>query len=90
MGGSRIWTEGPLPFDRLSPVDFERLCSALLAAEGHTEIRHWGAAGSEQGCDLVSVAKDGRPVVTQCKRVDALGPKDAAVEVRKVRPGDGI
>ena len=84
MGGSRAWTEATLPFERLSAADFERFCCALLAAEGHREVRHWGAAGSEKGCDLVSIDPDGRRVVTQCKRVGSLGPRDAETEVRKV------
>ncbi len=84
MGANRVRTEAALPFERLSPPDFERLCLALLAAEGHTRIRHWGAAGAEDGCDLVSAAGDGRPVVTQCKRVRSLGPTAAVAEVRKV------
>lgn len=84
MGGTRVWTEATLPFERLSPADFERLCFALLAAEGHSRLRHWGAAGSEKGCDLVSVGPDGRRTVTQCKRVSSLGPRDAEGEVRKV------
>jgi formylglycine-generating enzyme required for sulfatase activity len=84
MGGRRITTEATLPFERLSPKDFERLCFALLAAEGHTDRRHWGAAGSEGGCDLVSTAPDGRRVVTQCKRVKSLSPDAAEKELRKV------
>ncbi|MCH8883717.1 MAG: restriction endonuclease [SAR324 cluster bacterium] len=84
MGGNRTWTEAKLPFGDLSPIDFERLCCALLTAEGHSQVRHWGAAGAEQGCDLVSVDRDGRRVVTQCKRVKELGPTEAEVEVRKV------
>ena len=84
MGGSRVWTEATLPFESLSPVDFERLCFALLAAEGHQSIRHWGAAGSEEGCDLLSDDGSGRRVVTQCKRVQSLGPAEAETEVRKV------
>jgi hypothetical protein len=84
MGGTRVRTEATLPFERLSPADFERLCLALLAAEGHSHVRHWGAAGSEKGCDLVSTGPDGRRTVTQCKRVGSLGPRDAEGELRKV------
>ena len=82
MGGHRTWTEAKLPFNDLSPIDFERLCCALLAAEGHSEIRHWGAAGAEGGCDLVSVDGQGRRQITQCKRVQNFGPADAKKEIR--------
>ncbi len=75
---------GPLPFETLDPKTFERFCFALLAAEGHSELRHWGDAGSEKGCDLVSVDQEKRRVVTQCKRVKELGPTDAEKEVAKV------
>lgn len=56
-----------LPFLNISPKAFERFCFALLAAEDHTELRHWGDAGNEKGCDIVSVDPEGRRMVTQCK-----------------------
>jgi hypothetical protein len=41
----------PLPFDKLSPHDFERLCLWLVEREGYEHAEHLGAAGSEQGRD---------------------------------------
>ena len=84
MGGNRVFTEARLPFGTLSPKDFERLCAALLAAEGHSQIRHWGDSGADKGYDLVSFDKHGSLVGTQCKRVQEFGPSKAEKEVRKV------
>ena len=39
-----------LPFDKLAPRDFERLCLWLVEREGWERAEHLGAAGSEQGC----------------------------------------
>jgi hypothetical protein len=41
-----------LPFDKLSPRDFERLCLWLVEREGYKRAEHLGAAGSEQGHDM--------------------------------------
>lgn len=35
-----------LPFDKLSPRGFERLCLWLVQREGHEHAEHLGAAGS--------------------------------------------
>ena len=42
-------TTQTLPFDKLSPRDFERLCLWLVEREGYEKAEHLGAAGSEQG-----------------------------------------
>ncbi|GEM_PF-2999778 len=50
-------TTHTLPFDKLSPRDFERLCPwlvereepALSLSKGYERAEHLGAAGSEQG-----------------------------------------
>lgn len=47
-------TTRTLPFDRLSPRDFERLCLWLVEREGYEHAEHLGAAGSGQGCDIVA------------------------------------
>jgi len=63
-------TTHTLPFDRLSPRDFERLCLWLIEREepalpvpsaaegslskGYERAEHLGAAGSEQGRDIVA------------------------------------
>jgi hypothetical protein len=76
-------TAHSLPFDRLSPRDFERLCLWLVEAEGYTEAEHLGAAGSEQGRDLLAW-RDGAQWAFQCKRVQNFYPKQALAEVEKV------
>ena len=47
-------TTHTLPFDKLSPRDFERLCLWLVEREGYERAEHLGAAGSEQGRDIVA------------------------------------
>ena len=42
-------TTHTLPFDKLSPRDFERLCLWLVEREGYERAEHLGAAGSEHG-----------------------------------------
>ncbi len=71
-------TEHNLPFSELADRRFEQLCCALLESEGHTDVRHWDAAGNEGGCDVVSTAPDGSRWVTQAKRTQSFGPKPAA------------
>ena len=47
-----------MPFDKLSPRDFERLCLGLVQREGYGRAEHLGAAGSEQGRDIVAWRED--------------------------------
>jgi Restriction endonuclease len=65
-----------LPFSSLSPAEFERLCLALVRREGYDQPQHLGAAGSDDGRDIVAF-REGRRVVFQCKRYEKLGPRDA-------------
>ncbi len=76
-------TTHTLPFDKLAPRDFERLCLWLVEREGYEQARHLGAAGSEQGRDIVAW-RAGRLWAFQCKRVQNFGPRDALAEVEKV------
>ena len=76
-------TTHTLPFDKLSPRDFERLCLWLVEREGYERAEHLGAAGSEQGRDIVAWS-EGALWAFQCKRVRSFGPKDALAEVEKV------
>jgi tetratricopeptide (TPR) repeat protein len=72
-----------LPFDKLSPRDFERLCLWLVEREGYERAEHLGAAGGEQGRDII--AWRGHELwAFQCKRVQRFGPQDALTEVEKV------
>jgi len=47
-------TTHTLPFDELSPRDFERLCLWLVERKGDERAEHLGAAGNEQGRDIVA------------------------------------
>ncbi len=55
-------TTHTLPFNKLAPRDFERLClwlvereePALRLSKGYERAEHLGAAGSEQGRDIVA------------------------------------
>jgi hypothetical protein len=47
-------TTHTLPFGKLSPRDFERLCLWLVEHEGYERAKHLGAAGSEQGRDIIA------------------------------------
>ena len=76
-------TTHPLPFNQLSPRDFERLCLWLVEREGFQNAEHLGASGSEQGRDLIAW-HDGEKWAFQCKRVKQFGPKDALEEAQKV------
>jgi formylglycine-generating enzyme required for sulfatase activity len=76
-------TTHPLPFHQLSPRDFERLCLWLVEREGYERAEHLGAAGSEQGRDIIA-SLEGELWAFQCKRVQRFGPKSALVEVDKV------
>ncbi len=76
-------THHPLPFERLSPADFERLCLWLVERQGYDRVEALGEAGSEQGRDVVAW-KDGRRVAFQCKRVKQFSPKSAVAEIEKV------
>ena len=80
---SQTGTTHPLPFKNLSPRDFERLCLWLVEREGYSRAEHLGAAGRDQGLDIVAWRK-GTRWGSQCKRVQYLGPKNALAEVKKV------
>jgi hypothetical protein len=74
----------PLPFERLAPLEFERLCLWLVQREGFTRAEHLGEAGSEGGRDVVAWM-DGRRFVFQCKRVQAFAAAQAKKEIEKLR-----
>jgi len=76
-------TTHTLPFDKLSPRDFERLCLWLVEREGYERAGHLGAAGSEAGRDVVAW-REGELWAFQCKRVRRFGPRNALAEVEKI------
>jgi HJR/Mrr/RecB family endonuclease len=71
-------TTHTLPFDKLSPRDFERLCLWLVEREGYERGEHLGAAGSEQDRDIVAW-REGAQWAFQCKWARSFGPKDVLV-----------
>ncbi|HEV7505734.1 MAG TPA: tetratricopeptide repeat protein [Thermoanaerobaculia bacterium] len=73
-----------LPFDKLAPLEFERLCLWLVQREGYSRIEHLGEAGSEGGRDVVAW-KDGLRFVFQCKRVQSFTASHARKEIEKLR-----
>lgn len=73
-----------LPFEKLAPGDFERLCLWLVEREGYSRVEHLGEAGSDGGRDVVAW-KDGRRFVFQCKRVQAFNTSQARKEIVKLR-----
>jgi hypothetical protein len=75
-----------LPFDKLSPLDFERLCLWLVEREGYARVEHLGLAGSEQGRDVVAYkpTPDGDELwYFQCKRYASIRAKTLKDEVDK-------
>jgi formylglycine-generating enzyme required for sulfatase activity/energy-coupling factor transporter ATP-binding protein EcfA2 len=76
-------TAHTLPFEKLSPRDFERLCLWLVEREGYERAEHLGAAGSEQGRDVIAW-RGGELWAFQCKRVQSFHAKQALAEVEKV------
>ena len=75
-----------LSFDRLSPVDFERLCLWLVEREGYTKSEHLGLAGGEQGRDVIAYkpTPQGEGLwYFQCKRYRSINAKTLKDEVDK-------
>jgi HEAT repeat protein len=75
-----------LPFDKLSPLDFERLCLWLVGREGYDRAEHLGLAGSEQGRDVVAYrpTADGEQLwYFQCKRYATIRARTLKDEVDK-------
>lgn len=68
-------TTHTLPFDRLSPADFERLCLWLVEQEGYHRAEHLGLAGTEQGRDVTAYKATDRGEEVwyfQCKRYRSI------------------
>ena len=79
-------TTHTLPFDKLSPLNFERLCLWLVEREGYVRAEHLGAAGSEQGRDVIaySPTPEGDELwYFQCKRYRSIGAATLKREVDK-------
>jgi hypothetical protein len=79
-------TAHTLPFDKLSPRDFERLCLWLVQREGFDRAEHLGLAGSEQGRDVVAYkpTPHGEELwYFQCKRYGSIHAGTLKREVDK-------
>lgn len=79
-------TTHPLPFDRLSADDFERLCLWLLEREGFEHVQHLGAAGKDRGWDVIGdwpVDGSHELWVFQCKRYKKINASQLKSEVEK-------
>jgi tetratricopeptide (TPR) repeat protein len=75
-----------LPFDKLSPRDFERLCLWLVQREGYKRAEHLGLAGREQGRDVVAYkpTPHGEGLwYFQCKRYRSINARTLKDEVDK-------
>src|SRR3954452_17121263 len=73
-----------LPFDKLAPGEFERLCLWLVEREGFSRGEGPGEAGSESGRDVVAWKAE-RRFVFQCKRVRVFTASHARKEIEKLR-----
>lgn len=76
-------TQHHLPFNSLNPAQFEELCLWLVQREGFERAEHLGAAGSEQGRDLVAW-RENELWVFQCKRVQTFTKSLAFGEIDKL------
>lgn len=75
-----------LPFGALSPADFERLCFWLVEYSGYVGAQHLGAAGSDEGCDVIAYRKtDGVKQLWyfQCKRYKDISAAPLIREIEK-------
>jgi hypothetical protein len=81
-GGSQL-----LPFDKLSPGEFERMCFWLIKREGFQSVGLTGASGRKNGRDITA-EKDDRTWAFQCKRVKRFGPYDADQDLNRLLDRD--
>jgi hypothetical protein len=75
-----------LPFDKLPPSEFERLCYWLIKREGFKSVKHLEIK-NRQGCDITA-DKDGKSWGFQCKRVQRFSLYDVKTEIDKLPKGD--
>ncbi len=82
-------TTHTLPFDKLSPRDFERLCLWLVGREGYERAEHLGAAGSEQGRDIVAW-RESQLWAFQCERCGGIWSDQKASQRHSVGKRQGV
>jgi hypothetical protein len=77
-----------LPFERLSPDDFERLSLALVQREGYLRVQHLGRRGDDGGRDVTGHLRtdDGGEELWyfQCKRYQKVNASTLKEEVKKI------
>lgn len=76
-----------LPFEKLDPATFERLCLTLAGEEGFDRPEHYGLAGSDHGRDVIVLRVSKRRRETwaiQCKRRRSVTIAELLADVRKV------
>lgn len=79
-------TKHVLPFEKLDPTTFERLCLWLVRAKGYLQPEHYGLAGTDHGRDIVAY----HPVnmtnlfYFQCKRTSQTDTESLKREVDKI------
>ena len=71
-----------LPLERLSPMDFERLCLSLLRRQGFDAVEHVGTSGRDVGYDMVG-HQGGRRIAVQCKRRMSFSPAEAEATMNR-------
>ena len=79
-------TNHPLPFGLLSAEQFETLCLWLVEREGYLRPEHLGAAGSEQGRDVIAyrATTSGEQLwYFQCKRYQTINAATLIKEIEK-------
>ena len=74
----------PLPFEKLAPLEFERLCLWLVEREGFERAEAFGQSGSEKGRDVLAWRGE-RRFVFQCKRVKEFATATGKKEIAKLR-----
>ena len=73
-----------LPFEKLGPLEFERLCLWLVMEEGFERAEALGQSGNEKGQDIRAWRGD-RRFVFQCKRVREFAAAAGKKEIAKIR-----
>ena len=75
--------EQVLPFGRLTPENFERLCLRLARLDGTpVRCRRYGVPGQKQyGIDIYSRVPGGRYATYQCKRYETINAADIVAAV---------
>jgi CheY-like chemotaxis protein len=81
-------TTHTLPFEKLDPHEFERLCLWLMQEEGYSRPEHFGYSGNDQGRDIMAykgASMEGEELwCVQCKRCKSMDATTLQREVDKL------